>query len=137
VSSLILRTASRLLEPLMLLFSIIVLFRGHNVPGGGFAGGLMAASALALHAIAFGVASARRALRVEPHYLIGSGLLVAAASGVFSLLRGKPFMTGQWSRLALAGSWEIHLGSPVLFDVGVYLVVVGVTSLIILSLAEE
>ena len=137
MSSLILRTATRLLEPLLLVFSLIVLLRGHNQPGGGFAGGLMAASALALHAITFGVNSARRALRVEPHYLIGSGLLLAAGSGTLSLLRGEPFMTGQWTSLQLAGIGKLDLGSAMLFDVGVFLVVLGVSLLVILSLAEE
>ncbi|MBI4465741.1 MAG: Na+/H+ antiporter subunit B [Acidobacteria bacterium] len=137
MSSLILRTASYVLEPLLLLFSLIVLLRGHNQPGGGFAGGLMAGAALALHAITFGVASARRALHVDPHFLIGSGLLVAAGSGILSLFAEKPFMTGQWTTLSLPGLAELDLGSPLLFDGGVYLVVVGVTSLVILSLAEE
>jgi len=137
VSSLILRTATRLLMPLMLLISVLVLLRGHNHPGGGFAGGLMAASAFALHAIAFSVPAARRTLRVDPHALIGTGLLLAAVSGLFALWQKAPFMTAQWGRLVLSGPAQVDVGTPLLFDVGVYLVVLGVTLLIILTLAEE
>jgi len=136
VTSLILRTATRFLMSLLLLFSIFVLLSGHNAPGGGFAGGLVVAAALALYAIAFGVESAYHVLSVQPQTLIGIGLLLASGSGVVSLLLGQPFMTGQWISLHIAGLGEVALGTPVLFDVGVYLVVLGVMLLIILSLAE-
>jgi multicomponent Na+:H+ antiporter subunit B len=137
VISLILRTAARLLMPLMLLISLIVLMRGHNSPGGGFAGGLTAASAFALHAIAFSVPAARRALRVDPHKLVGAGLLLAAGSGMISLLQGLPFMTGQWIGAHLPGLGELKVGTPIVFDAGVYLVVLGGTLLIIFTLVEE
>lgn len=137
MNSLIMRTAARILEPLLLLFAIVVLLRGHNQPGGGFAGGLMAAAAFGLHAITFSVDSARRLLWLDPHRLIGAGLLLAAGSGLLSLFRGLPFMTGQWTRLPLLGVGPLELGSAQLFDVGVFCVVMGVTSLIIWSLAEE
>ena len=137
MSSLILRTATRLLEPLMLLFSLLILLRGHIQPGGGFAGGLMAAAAFALHAITYDVPSARQVLRVDTHTLIGTGLLMASGSGLLSLVRGQPFLTGQWTRLELPGLGPIELGSALLFDMGVYSVVLGVTLLIVFSLAEE
>jgi multicomponent Na+:H+ antiporter subunit B len=131
--SLILRTATRFLMALLLLFSVFLLLRGHNEPGGGFIGGLVAATAFVLYAIAFDVESARRALRVEPRNLIGVGLLLAAGSGVVPLMLGRPFMSGMW------WMWKgvPAAGTPVLFDVGVFLVVVGVTLTIVLSLAEE
>lgn len=135
--SLILRTATRLLLPLLLLFSVFLLLRGHNSPGGGFIGGLVAASAFALYALAFDVAAARRMLRVDPRRLTAAGLLVALGCGSVPLLLGRPFMTGQWLHLALPGAGTVHLGTPMVFDVGVYLVVAGVTLTIILSLAEE
>jgi multicomponent Na+:H+ antiporter subunit B len=135
MASLILRTATRYLLPLLLLFSIFVLLRGHNEPGGGFVGGLVAASAFALYAIAFNAASARHMLRIDPHYLIGLGLLLTAAGGSLGLVTGQPFLTGLWSVYELPGLGKI--GTPLIFDVGVYLVVGGVTLLIVFSLAEE
>ena len=137
MNSLILQTAARVLMPLMLLFSVFVLLRGHNSPGGGFSGGLMAAGGFALLAIAFSVPTARRALRVDPRTLIGSGLLLAAGSGMVGFGRNQPFMTSQWGSAVLPGLGEVGLGTPLLFDAGVYLVVFGVTLLIILTLMEE
>lgn len=133
--SLILRTATLYLMPLLLLFSVFLLARGHNEPGGGFTGGLVAAAAFCLYATAYDVAGARRMLRVEPPVLIGTGLLLAAGSGLLSMARGMPFMTGSWVKVE--GADSLALGTPLLFDTGVYLVVVGFTLMVILSLAEE
>jgi multicomponent Na+:H+ antiporter subunit B len=133
--SLILSTATRYLLPLILLFSIFILLRGHNEPGGGFVGGLIAAAAFALYAFAYNTKSARQALRVNPRVFIGLGLLVALSSATLSLLSGLPFMTGRWlaEPLPVVGK----LGTPAMFDLGVYLVVLGVVLLIIFSLAES
>jgi len=134
--SVILRTATQYITPLLLLYSVFLLLRGHDEPGGGFVGGLMASAAFVLHAIAYGVASARRLFLIHPPVLIGAGLLLAAGSAALSLLAGKPFMTGTWGAVHL-GDTAVHLGTPVFFDIAVYLVVLGVTVVIILSLAEE
>ncbi len=133
--SLILRTATRLLFPLLLLFSLFLLWRGHNEPGGGFVGGLVAAIAFSLHAFAFGVVATRRVLRAPPVRLVATGLAVALGSGLVSLASGLPFMTGLWLErpLPLLGK----LGTPVLFDLGVYLVVWGITMTIVFELMEE
>ena len=130
--SLILQTAARYLIPLMFLFSIIVLFRGHNLPGGGFAGGLLAATGFSLYVFAFDAASARKALGVDTHTIMGAGLLLALLSGVIGLLQGSAFLTSWWGTLGGEA-----LGTPVLFDIGVYLVVVGSTLTTIFALAEE
>ncbi|MEX0717213.1 MAG: Na+/H+ antiporter subunit B [Planctomycetaceae bacterium] len=135
--SLILKTATRFLQPLLLFFSLFLLVRGHNEPGGGFVGGLLAAAAFALYAIAESPAAARRALRIDPHLLIGGGLLLASTSGILGLTAGRPFLSGEWGLLPIAGLGAVPLGTPVLFDVGVYLVVVGTTLLMIFSLAEQ
>jgi multicomponent Na+:H+ antiporter subunit B len=134
--SLILRTASTFLLTLLLLFSVFLLLRGHDEPGGGFVGGLVAAAAFALYTLAYDVPTARRALRVKPRVLIAVGLLLAAGSGVVAMLGGRPFLTGVWGRVELGGAGRV-LGTPLLFDAGVYLVVVGVVLLIVLPLAEE
>lgn len=133
--SLILSTATRYLLPLLLLFSVFLLLRGHNEPGGGFVGGLVAAAAFILYAIANGIAAEREILHIEPRVFIAVGLLCAAGSGLLSLLSGQPFMAGLWSAQEVPVLGKI--GTPLLFDIGVYLVVLGVTLMIVLSLAEE
>jgi len=133
--SLILATAIVYLLPLLLILSVFLLLHGHNLPGGGFVGGLVASAAIALYAIACGVEEARRILRTDPKRLIALGLLLAACSGLFALLRGAPFMTSQWTSLSIPV--EGDLGTPLLFDAGVYLLVVGAALTIIFSLAED
>lgn len=133
--SMILSTATRYLLPLLLLLSVYDLLRGHNDPGGGFVGGLIASAAFALYALAFDVAQARRVLGIDPLSLIGLGLLVMASSGIVALVAGRPFLTGFWSEQTVPVLGK--LGTPLLFEFGIYLTVIGVTLLIIFSLAEE
>lgn len=127
MNSIILRTATRVLMPLLLLFALFMLVRGHNEPGGGFVAGLVVAAAYALKAFAFGVPAARRALLVDPEKLIGVGLLVALFTGLSALAAGLPFLTSMW--------WN-GFGSPVFFDIGVFLVVSGVVLTMTFTLAE-
>lgn len=136
MNSLILRTTTRYLTPLLLIFSVYLLLRGHNQPGGGFAGGLVAASPFALYSIAFGAAEARRVLHVQPHFLIGVGLLIAFLSGVIGLLGDRSFLTGVWGNIDLPGLESLYVGTPLLFDLGVYVAVFGVTLTIIFALEE-
>ena len=135
MTSTILQTATRLLMPLLLLFAVFLLLRGHNQPGGGFVGGLVVASSFVLYSIAFGVDAARRALLVTPSTLLGVGLLVALTSGLPGVVSGQPFMTAQWAALVL-GSNVVAIGTPLVFDVGVFLAVIGVVLTIVFTLAE-
>ncbi|MHA6965960.1 Na(+)/H(+) antiporter subunit B [Zobellella denitrificans] len=136
-ASLILQTATRFLVPLLLLFSVFLLLRGHNEPGGGFIAGLVASSAFALYLFAFDASSTKRLLKVETQLLMGLGLLLALSSGIIGMvLHGQPFLTSQWWTLYVPGIGELKLSTPLLFDVGVYLVVIGVVSTILLSLAK-
>ncbi len=136
MKSLILTTATRYLLPLLLLFSIFVLLRGHDEPGGGFIGGLVAAVAFTLYAIATNVAETQQLIKVQPQLLMGMGLLTAVAGGLLApILTGQPFMTGLWTAREFPAIGK--LGTPLLFDIGVYLTVIGVTLLIIFSLAED
>ena len=135
MTSSILQTAARLLMPLLLLFAVFLLLRGHNQPGGGFVAGLVVASSFVLYSMAFGVAAARRALLVGPSPLLGIGLLVALVSGLPGVILGRPFMSAVWTRLTI-GDAVIDLGTPLVFDVGVFLAVVGVVLTIVFTLAE-
>ncbi len=135
MSRLILRTATRYLVPLLLLFSLFLLWRGHHEPGGGFVGGLVAATAFVLVALAEGPGIAREILRLRPTLLVPLGLATSAGAGVLSLLLGRPFLTGLWSK---SGDADFpSLGTPLLFDLGVYLTVMGVVLAILLALMEE
>lgn len=135
MTSSILQTATRLLMPLLLLFAVFLLLRGHNQPGGGFVAGLVVAASFVLYSIAFGVAAARRALLVQPSLLLGSGLLVAVASGFPAVFTERPFLSAVWTTFPW-GSSPVHVGTPLVFDVGVFLVVIGVMLTIVFTLAE-
>lgn len=138
MSSLILRAATRLLVALMLLFSVYMLLRGHNNPGGGFIGGLIASIGFVLYAIAHGTEPARRALRLDPAAIAMAGLGLALLSGLFAALAGAPPFTGQWWFLGAGEeSKGIAIGTVLLFDIGVYLVVIGAVLTLVLTLEEE
>ncbi len=132
----IFRTIAPYLSALMVLFSIFVTLRGHNEPGGGFIGGLIAASAFAIYGIACGVAAVRRAIKVHPMSISAFGLFLAGLSGLPSLFMAHPFMTSQWLYLSLFGV-EVPLSTPLLFDLGVYFVVLGALTSIALGLEER
>jgi len=134
MNSLILRTIVPFLVSLTLVFSIFVLFRGHNLPGGGFIGGLIAASSIALYMIAHGPAAVRKSLPLHPISIAGLGLVAAALSGVPSFIAGVPYLTGLWW---FPENIDIHVvATPVVFDIGVYMVVVGTIVAIALALEE-
>ena len=120
---------------LILVTSFWVLLRGHNEPGGGFIGGLLAAGGLSLYMLAYDAPATLRLLRVDPRVLIGLGLLTAALSGCVALLAGRPFLTGLWATRPVPGLGKVS--TVLLFDIGVYLVVIGTTLLIILTLATR
>lgn len=134
--SLVLSASLRWVAPLLLLFSVFMLLRGHNEPGGGFIGGLLAASAFCLIALSDGVAAAKSALRLSPQALLSLGLLVALASGIVAMFSGQPFMTGVWWSLPWVQG-DVKVGTPILFDLGVFAAVVGGVLTMVFSIAED
>ena len=134
MKSLILRTATRFLMPLLLLFAVFLLLRGHNEPGGGFVGGLVVAAAFVLYVIAYGVEAGRRALLVDPSTLLSAGLLVALASAIPGVLLGRPFLSAVWTEVGIEPT-VFDVGTPLVFDVGVFLTVIGVVLTIVFTLA--
>jgi multicomponent Na+:H+ antiporter subunit B len=137
VRGLILPTATSYLMPVLVLLSLFLLLRGHNEPGGGFAGGLVAAPPILLQSIASGVRAARFTLRVDPRTLIGLGLVIMLASGFIGpLVYGEPYLTAHWWTIPI-GNDDVSVGTPLLFDVGVYLAVAGTILAITFALEEE
>ncbi|HZH69170.1 MAG TPA: Na+/H+ antiporter subunit B [Flavobacteriaceae bacterium] len=136
MKTIILRVASNYLLPLLLLFSIFILLRGHYLPGGGFVGGLIAAIAFVLHAFANGLENTKLMLRVHPGFLMPIGLALALAAGLTPMFFSDlPFMTGVWFPEALPVIGMV--GTALFFDIGVYLVVVGVALTIIFTITES
>ncbi len=130
--SAILDTTARALWPLMLAAAAFLLWRGHNAPGGGFAAGLVVGSGVALRALGGGADAARAALRARPRHYVVVGLGLALAAGALGSAFGVGFLDALWVHPSVGPSW----GTPLLFDVGVCLLVVGVVSGFVLPLAE-
>jgi multicomponent Na+:H+ antiporter subunit B len=133
--SLILSTATKYLLPLLLIFAIFMLVRGHYEPGGGFVGGLVAASAFALYTISQGVAKARSMFPAKPKVLMLSGLSLGILSGFIGFINEGNFLKGVWFNIYIPVLGELN--TPLLFDIGVFFVVIGVTLNIIFTLAES
>lgn len=132
MNSLLLTTLARGLIGVMFIISLYLLYRGHNEPGGGFIGGLVAAVAFALAAKGLGQDAARKMLRFKPRLIIATGMLAAFIAGTFSMLKGQALFTGQWWFL----DGPLPLSTVMLFDIGVYLIVVGATMLFFFCLEE-
>ena len=133
---LILMTLSRLVLPLALLISAFIFLRGHNLPGGGFIAGLITAVALVLQYIANGVTWMERRLPLNYQRVAGAGVLIAALTGLGSWLFGRPFLTSAFAHFHLPLVGEFELATAMLFDLGVYLTVVGATLLILVNLGR-
>lgn len=138
MNSIILRAGTRYLAGLLLLFSIYMLLRGHNEPGGGFIGGLIGSTGFVLYAIACGTRDARAALRITPETIAVAGLAIALTGGLAAAAFGDAFFTGQWLFL---GATETDKGLPLstvlVFDIGVYLAVFGSILGLVFAMEEE
>lgn len=131
----ILKTATNYLIPLLLMFSIFVLLRGHYLSGGGFVGGLIASIAFVLHSFAHTTKETLSLFKFSPKTLIPIGLSLSLLSGLLPVFSGRSFMTGLWldEPIAVIGS----VGTALFFDIGVYLVVVGVALTILFTIKEN
>ncbi len=131
----ILKTATNYLIPLLLMFSIFVLLRGHYLSGGGFVGGLVASIAFVLHSFAHTTKETLKLFKFSPKTLIPTGISLSILSGLLPVFLGKPFLTGLWfdTPVAVIGS----VGTALFFDLGVYLIVIGVTLTIMFTIKEN
>jgi multicomponent Na+:H+ antiporter subunit B len=135
MKSSILQTATRYLLPILLMFSVFLLLRGHYSPGGGFVGGLVAAIAFVLHSLAYGTDSTMNLLHYKPLSLIPIGLGVSVISMFLPVFFGLPVMTGLWLNdpIPVIGA----IGTALFFDIGVYLVVIGTVLTILFTISLE
>ncbi|SDL59027.1 multicomponent K+:H+ antiporter subunit A [Pseudomonas indica] len=133
---LILSTLSRVMLPMALMVSVFIFLRGHNLPGGGFIAGLITAVALILQYVASGVQWTQSRLPLNYTFLAGGGVMIAGLTGVGSWLFGRPFLTSAFGHFHIPLVGDIELATAMLFDLGVYLTVVGATLLILANLGK-
>jgi multicomponent Na+:H+ antiporter subunit A len=135
--SLILETSIGVLFHTTLLFSLFLLFAGHNAPGGGFIGGLVAGAAFVLRYVDAGAAAVERSARVGPHLLLGTGLALAVLTGAASWIAGEAFLEAGELKLDVPVIGLVKTTSALPFDIGVFLVVVGLVLMVLTSLGAE
>ena len=131
-----LAVGARMMLPLALTVGVYIFLRGHNEPGGGFIAGLVVAIALVMQYMASGLGWAQQRIRIDYHLTIGLGVLIAALAGVGAWLAERPFLTSDFGyfTLPLVGTFE--LATAMIFDVGVFLTVVGAVMLALANLSR-
>ncbi|MEO0476858.1 MAG: MnhB domain-containing protein [Planctomycetota bacterium] len=137
MSSSILRTANGIIFPLTLLFALYMALKGHNFPGGGFIGGLIAAVALVLYRMSHGADAMMRLMPIHPRIVVALGLGIAALTGIVPLIFAEPMLRSIAPYINLGVGDPVHVPSALFFDLGVLLVVVGVSVGMIVRLGEE
>lgn len=136
-SDIFLQNISKIVVFIILAFALYLFFTGHGSPGGGFIAGLMSAGALLLLALAYDIETVRKVIPIDFKIVTAVGLLIALCGGTGSLLFGEPFLKHAFGyfQLPLLGETELH--TALIFDLGVYLAVVGVTMTILLTIGED
>lgn len=137
VNDVILQTAAVIIFFIIVIFSIDLFFAGHYSPGGGFIGGLMTSAALVLLLLAFDSKTLANVLPIDYRLMTATGLLIALATGLHSVFLGRPFLTHAYGKFDLPLLGEQTLHTAIAFDLGVYLVVIGVTLTIIQTIGEN
>ncbi|WP_277621009.1 monovalent cation/H+ antiporter subunit A [Sphingomonas turrisvirgatae] len=136
-SLLVPRVVMEWMFPVITVFALYLLIRGHDLPGGGFAAGVTMSIALILQYMAAGTRSVETRLRVRPIKWIASGLLIAAFVGTAAIALRHPFLTSWFRYLDLPVIGKVPLATAMLFDIGVFLLVVGATALILIAIAHQ
>jgi multicomponent Na+:H+ antiporter subunit B len=136
-NSIFFKFVARVMAPVLILFSVFLLLRGHNAPGGGFVGGLVAAGSIVLMTLAYGPDEMRKRLRIDFLRAMFYGILLAAGAGLFGLVFGDSFQQVFFWSPFIRGVGRLEISTPMIFDIGVYIVVVGVTSSIVMAMADE
>lgn len=134
--SLILQMTADVIIRTAAVFALFLLFRGHNAPGGGFVAGLVVVSGLVIRLVATGRVRARQSLPAPPATIMGLGLALALATGIAGWVWGDAFLEAAKVTLDVPLLGEMHMTSALLFDIGVFMVVIGVGTALVLALAE-
>ncbi len=135
--NIILEKIANVVLPIMLLASLWLLLRGHNYPGGGFIAGIIASTGFIFYAIVFGSRRVKRFIRITTIQLMGLGLLVVFFTAILPFFFQKQLLTGLWPEFQTSLFSYLIPGTPVVFDIGVFLVVIGMILTIIFSIMEE
>lgn len=136
-NNLILQFTSKIVFFMIFFFAVHIFFAGHYTPGGGFVGGLLMASAIVLLVIAYDLKTVQNILPLNYMYVTATGLILSFGTAAFPMFLNKPFFTHffDYFTLPLIGKTSLHTAA--LFDLGVFLVVVGVTMTIIQTIGED
>lgn len=137
VESLILRTAARAVVAVLAVLALFIYWVGHNQPGGGFVAGLLVSAAIAVGALAYGAGAAARLVPWPAHALAALGLSLALGTGLGSWGFGHPFLTHGFGHFELPLLGEFELATAAIFDLGVFLVVLGTVKSILVAIATE
>jgi monovalent cation:proton antiporter len=137
INDVILQTVTKSIAYIILTFSIYIFFAGHHNPGGGFIGGLITSSGLILFYLAYDMETMKKVIPIDFKNIIALGLLIAVATGMGSFVFGEPFLTHTFGYFDLPILGDTELATALLFDLGVYFTVVGVTMTIILTIGED
>lgn len=127
MNSVILQVASKHVRWILVLFALIALYRGHNFPGGGFIGGLLVGLSVVFYSLAYDAQKAKQSLKIQPEGYIALGLLFILVSILPGFFLKQYLMAGIWTGIHIPFLGEIKLGTPFLFDIGVFFAVIGVT----------
>ncbi|MBP2240479.1 multicomponent Na+:H+ antiporter subunit B [Cytobacillus eiseniae] len=136
-NDLILQTTTKVVLFIIILFSVYIFFAGHYTPGGGFVGGLLTSGAIILLTLAFDMKTVKQILPFNYIYMAATGLLFAGGTAAGSLLFNVPFLTHAFGDVNIPILGETALHTATLFDLGVFLVVVGVTMTIIQTIGVD
>lgn len=134
--NIILEKIVTLFMKVMVVFSVYLLLRGHNNPGGGFIAGIIASIGFIFFAIIYGTKEMQHIIRCQPQILIGIGLLLILFAAITPVFFGKEMLTGLWIHSKIPVLGTLHLGTPLIFDTGVYFAVIGVILTISISIME-
>ncbi|MDY6799773.1 MAG: MnhB domain-containing protein [Bacteroidota bacterium] len=134
--NIILENIATLFMKVMVIYSIYLLLRGHNNPGGGFIAGIIASTGFIFHAIIHGTKDLQNIIKFQPQLFIASGLSLVFIAAFLPVISSKEILTGLWIQIKIPVCGELHLGTPLIFDTGIFLVVIGVILTIVISIME-
>lgn len=137
INDTILQTVTKAIAFIILTFSIFLFFAGHHNPGGGFIGGLMSASGLVLLYLAYDIETMKKVIPIDFKLLTAFGLLLAVGTGIGSFFYKVPFLSHSFAYHKLPILGKTELATVLIFDLGVYFTVIGITMTIILTIGGD